>query len=64
MVARHPLAVPDRPENAFYLAAKRVRMGHDTGSAWIDVWRQLTNGGVPPAPASVELFFGIRRPER
>ncbi len=47
VVARHRLAVPDRPENTFYLTTKRLRMGHDSAPPWEDVWHALTAGRVP-----------------
>jgi 3,4-dihydroxy 2-butanone 4-phosphate synthase/GTP cyclohydrolase II len=62
VVARHPLAVADRPENAFYLETKRLRMGHD--SPWpvsylgLDVWHELRSGRVP-AGAVAGLDFEL-----
>jgi GTP cyclohydrolase II len=47
VVARHALRVPDRPENTFYLATKRLRMGHDSAQPWLDVWHELASGRVP-----------------
>jgi len=47
VVARHGLAVPDRPENTFYLTTKRLRMGHDSAPPWDDVWHELARGRVP-----------------
>ncbi|WP_033418486.1 GTP cyclohydrolase II [Serinicoccus marinus] len=50
VVERVPLVVPDREENAFYLATKRTRMGHDEADQ--DEWEQLLAGRIP---ASGEL---------
>ncbi len=47
------LAVPDRAENAAYLATKRLRMRHDPAPA-ADAWRELTAGRVPAAPLAGE----------
>jgi 3,4-dihydroxy 2-butanone 4-phosphate synthase/GTP cyclohydrolase II len=47
VVARHGLAVPDRPENTFYLTTKRLRMGHDSAPPWEDVWHSLTSARIP-----------------
>ncbi|WP_238705794.1 GTP cyclohydrolase II [Serinicoccus chungangensis] len=45
VVERVPLVVPDREENAFYLATKRARMGHDEADQ--DEWEQLLAGHIP-----------------
>ena len=47
VTARLPLPVTEHPENAFYLATKRRRMGHDNGHALPDVWSELLQGRVP-----------------
>lgn len=47
VTARLPLPVTEHPENAFYLATKRSRMGHDNGHALPDVWSELLRGRVP-----------------
>ncbi|MHA7264025.1 GTP cyclohydrolase II [Arthrobacter sp. TMN-37] len=47
------LAVPDRAENAAYLATKRLRMRHDPAPA-TDAWGELTAGRVPAAPLAGE----------
>jgi 3,4-dihydroxy 2-butanone 4-phosphate synthase/GTP cyclohydrolase II len=52
VVARRRLPVPDRPENAFYLTTKRMRMGHD--DALPGVWGELVAGRVPAAAPSAE----------
>ena len=52
VVARKPLPVRDRPENAFYLATKRARMGHDGRVAAPDVWEELLARRVPEAAAT------------
>jgi 3,4-dihydroxy 2-butanone 4-phosphate synthase / GTP cyclohydrolase II len=55
VTARHPLLVPEHAENAFYLATKRDRMGHDNTRELPDVWSQLLQGRVPRlAPAGPE----------
>lgn len=56
VVERSPLTLPDRPENAFYLATKRDRMRHDR-PAW-DSWSELLEGRVPAATGEqdVELY--------
>ncbi|MFD1505566.1 GTP cyclohydrolase II [Georgenia yuyongxinii] len=46
VVARQSLPVADRPENAFYLTTKRLRMRHDPVPA-TDTWTELTAGRVP-----------------
>lgn len=47
---RRPLNVPDRVENASYLATKRRRMAHDRPGAR-DAWSALVSGAVPsPSP--------------
>ena len=47
VTARLPLPVTEHPENAFYLATKRRRMGHDSGHSLPDVWSELLQGRVP-----------------
>ena len=47
VVARHGLAVPDRPENTSYLTTKRLRMGHDSTPSRPDVWDALLAGRIP-----------------
>ncbi|MPV89784.1 GTP cyclohydrolase II [Georgenia ruanii] len=49
VVSRQALPVADRPENAFYLTTKRVRMGHDSLAAAPDAWSELIAGRVPAA---------------
>ncbi|HET9650124.1 MAG TPA: GTP cyclohydrolase II [Microlunatus sp.] len=51
VVARQPLPVADRPENAFYLSTKRSRMGHDNAGRRLDPWAELLAGRVPPDAA-------------
>ncbi len=46
IVAREPLFVQARPENARYLATKRERLGHD-GPSDDDPWAALRDGRVP-----------------
>jgi 3,4-dihydroxy 2-butanone 4-phosphate synthase/GTP cyclohydrolase II len=50
--ARLPLPVTERAENAFYLATKRNRMGHDSASILPDVWTELLQGRVPARAAA------------
>lgn len=52
VVTRQPLPVLDRPENAFYLATKRARMGHDSLAPAPDVWTELLAGRVPARAAT------------
>jgi 3,4-dihydroxy 2-butanone 4-phosphate synthase/GTP cyclohydrolase II len=52
ITARLPLPVTEHPENAFYLATKRRRMGHDNGRALPDAWRELLHGRVPDRAAT------------
>jgi GTP cyclohydrolase II len=52
VVERRNLPVPDRAENAGYLATKRARMRHDAPAA--DAWESLLDGVVPAAPAPGE----------
>ena len=47
VTARLPLLVPEHAENAFYLATKRNRMGHDNTRDLPDVWTELLRGRVP-----------------
>jgi GTP cyclohydrolase II len=60
VVARHPLPVLDRPDNAFYLNTKRRRMGHDSvPSMAADVWSELCAGRLPSTaygPVEAELL--------
>jgi 3,4-dihydroxy 2-butanone 4-phosphate synthase / GTP cyclohydrolase II len=46
VTARLPLPVTERAENAFYLATKRKRMGHDSTRSLPDVWSELLQGRV------------------
>ncbi len=50
---RVALRVPDRQENAAYLATKRARMGHDPAPP--DDWTELLAGRIPAALPSGEL---------
>jgi GTP cyclohydrolase II len=52
VAARLPLLVPQHAENAFYLATKRDRMGHDNASELPDVWGELLQGRVPELAAA------------
>lgn len=56
VVQRVPLVVEAQPENSFYLATKRERMGHERPAE--DVWAQLLAGQVPALPADplVQLY--------
>jgi 3,4-dihydroxy 2-butanone 4-phosphate synthase / GTP cyclohydrolase II len=47
VAARLPLPVTERAENAFYMATKRKRMGHDSARSLPDVWSELLHGRVP-----------------
>lgn len=47
IVDRVALEVPDRPDNARYLATKRTRMRHDRP---LDVWERLLDDEVPALP--------------
>lgn len=51
VLERRGLAVPERAENAAYLATKRARMRHDP-SPLADVWEHLLDGVVPAAPGA------------
>jgi 3,4-dihydroxy 2-butanone 4-phosphate synthase / GTP cyclohydrolase II len=51
VTARLPLQVTERAENAFYLATKRNRMGHDS-TRLPDVWSELLQGRVPDRAAA------------
>lgn len=53
VVARQGLPVADRPENAFYLRTKRLRMRHDT-IATTDSWAELVAGRVPVRAAGTD----------
>jgi 3,4-dihydroxy 2-butanone 4-phosphate synthase/GTP cyclohydrolase II len=44
---RVSMPVAERPENAFYLQTKRLRMGHDAALTSLDVWEDLIAGEVP-----------------
>jgi 3,4-dihydroxy 2-butanone 4-phosphate synthase / GTP cyclohydrolase II len=58
VTARLPLLVPEHAENAFYLATKRKRMGHDNTGKLPDVWSELVAGRVPDhAPAGPEAVL-------
>ena len=52
ITARLPLPVTERAENAFYLATKRNRMGHDNTRNLPDVWSELLQGRVPDRSAA------------
>ena len=52
VTARLPLPVTERAENAFYLATKRNRMGHDSTRNRPDVWSELLQGRVPDRAAA------------
>ncbi|MBG6216823.1 GTP cyclohydrolase II [Arthrobacter sp. CAN_A6] len=53
VVERRGLAVPERAENAAYLATKRARMRHDR-PAGDDVWQQLLSGFAHPVAGGVD----------
>lgn len=52
VVSRHHLRIAERPENAFYLRTKRLRMGHDDAGSLPDVWRDLIRGRVADRTAA------------
>jgi GTP cyclohydrolase II len=52
ITSRHSLRVSDRPENAFYLKTKRLKMGHDSQGGVLDVWQELLRGVVPESAAA------------
>ncbi len=52
VVSRHPLRIAERPENAFYLRTKRLRLGHDDADSMPDVWDELIRGRVPDRGAA------------
>jgi len=52
VTARLPLPVTERAENAFYLATKRNRMGHDSARSVPDMWSELLHGRVPDRAAA------------
>ena len=52
ITARLPLPVTEHAENAFYLATKRNRMGHDSVRSLPDVWSELLQGRVPTRAAA------------
>jgi GTP cyclohydrolase II len=52
VTARYPLLVTEHKENAFYLATKRNRMGHDNTRNLPDVWSDLLQGRVPDLAAA------------
>ena len=52
VTARLPLPVTERAENAFYLATKHNRMGHDSPRNLPDVWSELLQGRVPDRAAA------------
>ena len=54
VIARLPLVIPEHAENAFYLATKRSRMGHDDTRDLPDVWGELLKGRVPNHAAAGE----------
>jgi len=47
---RVSMPVAERPENAFYLQTKRLRMGHDAALTSLDVWEGLIDGEAPTGP--------------
>jgi 3,4-dihydroxy 2-butanone 4-phosphate synthase/GTP cyclohydrolase II len=47
VVERIVLPVPERPENRYYLEAKRSRMGHAAPRFTGDAWRELLAGRTP-----------------
>jgi 3,4-dihydroxy 2-butanone 4-phosphate synthase / GTP cyclohydrolase II len=51
ITARLPLPVTEHAQNAFYLATKRNRMGHDSFLSLPDVWSELLQGTVPQRAA-------------
>lgn len=63
VVERTGMFIPSRPENAAYLATKRVRMGHDRPDR--DAWAALLAGRPPRHPAEgperalVERYGGL-----
>ena len=52
VTARLPLVIPEHAENAFYLATKRSRMGHDDTRDLPDVWSELLMRRVPNRAAA------------
>jgi GTP cyclohydrolase II len=44
---RVSMPVAERPENAFYLQTKRLRMGHDAALTSLHVWEDLIGGRLP-----------------
>jgi 3,4-dihydroxy 2-butanone 4-phosphate synthase / GTP cyclohydrolase II len=52
VTVRLPLVVTEHAENAFYLATKRNRMGHDNARNLPDVWSELLQGRVPDSAAA------------
>jgi 3,4-dihydroxy 2-butanone 4-phosphate synthase/GTP cyclohydrolase II len=52
VTTRLPLLVPEHAENAFYLATKRKKMGHDNTSDLPDVWSELLQGRIPDRVAA------------
>jgi 3,4-dihydroxy 2-butanone 4-phosphate synthase/GTP cyclohydrolase II len=52
VTARLPLVIPEHAENAFYIATKRSRMGHDNTRDLPDVWSELLKGRVPTRAAA------------
>ena len=52
VVSRHPLRIAERPENAFYLRTKRLRLGHDDAESMPGVWGDLIRGRVPDRAAA------------
>jgi 3,4-dihydroxy 2-butanone 4-phosphate synthase/GTP cyclohydrolase II len=47
---RVSMPVAERPENAFYMQTKRLRMGHDAALTSLDVWEDLIGGKLPTGP--------------
>ena len=60
ITARLPLPVTERAENAFYLATKRNRMGHDTAGNLPDVWSELPTVTIAQLAQSVDGFIASR----
>ena len=57
VVSRHPLRIAERPENAFYLRTKRLRLGHDDADNMPDVWGDLIRGRVADRAAAADLVL-------
>ena len=59
VVERVPLVMPEREENAFYLATKRARMGHDQAGG--DDWAQLLAGRIPTSGELAQRYGDLNR---